>query len=183
MNERLQVYEDKMKKTMASLESDLATIRAGRANPNVLNKIMVDYYGTPTPIQQVGNVSVPEPRMILIQPWEKSRVKAIEKAIQTSELGINPTNDGSAIRLVFPELTEERRKELVKDVKKKGEGAKVAIRNIRRDGNDALKKLKGSEVSEDEIKDMEEELQKVTDKFVKKVDEAVEAKSKEVMTV
>ena len=183
MNERLQVYEDKMKKTMASLESDLATIRAGRANPNVLNKIMVDYYGTPTPIQQVGNVSVPEPRMILIQPWEKSMVKAIEKAIQTSELGINPTNDGSAIRLVFPELTEERRKELVKDVKKKGEGAKVAIRNIRRDGNDALKKLKGSEVSEDEIKDMEEELQKVTDKFVKKVDEAVEAKSKEVTTV
>ena len=183
MNERLQVYEDKMKKTMASLESDLATIRAGRANPNVLNKIMVDYYGTPTPIQQVGNVSVPEPRMILIQPWEKSMVKAIEKAIQTSELGINPTNDGSAIRLVFPELTEERRKELVKDVKKKGEGAKVAIRNIRRDGNDALKKLKGSEVSEDEIKDMEEELQKVTDKFVKKVDEAVEAKSNEVMTV
>lgn len=183
MNERLQVYEDKMKKTMASLESDLATIRAGRANPNVLNKIMVDYYGTPTPILQVGNVSVPEPRMILIQPWEKSMVKAIEKAIQTSELGINPTNDGSAIRLVFPELTEERRKELVKDVKKKGEGAKVAIRNIRRDGNDALKKLKGSEVSEDEIKDMEEELQKVTDKFVKKVDEAVEAKSKEVMTV
>ena len=183
MNDRLQVYEDKMKKTMASLESDLATIRAGRANPNVLNKIMVDYYGTPTPIQQVGNVSVPEPRMILIQPWEKSMVKAIEKAIQTSELGINPTNDGSAIRLVFPELTEERRKELVKDVKKKGEGAKVAIRNIRRDGNDALKKLKGSEVSEDEIKDMEEELQKVTDKFVKKVDEAVEAKSKEVMTV
>ena len=172
-----------MKKTMASLESDLATIRAGRANPNVLNKIMVEYYGTPTPIQQVGNVSVPEPRMILIQPWEKSMVKAIEKAIQTSELGINPTNDGSAIRLVFPELTEERRKELVKDVKKKGEGAKVAIRNIRRDGNDALKKLKGSEVSEDEIKDMEEELQKVTDKFVKKVDEAVEAKSKEVMTV
>ena len=153
MNERLQVYEDKMKKTMASLESDLATIRAGRANPNVLNKIMVDYYGTPTPIQQVGNVSVPEPRMILIQPWEKSMVKAIEKAIQTSELGINPTNDGSAIRLVFPELTEERRKELVKDVKKKGEGAKVAIRNIRRDGNDALKKLKGSEVSEDEIKE------------------------------
>ena len=168
MNERLQVYEDKMKKTMASLESDLATIRAGRANPNVLNKIMVDYYGTPTPIQQVGNVSVPEPRMILIQPWEKSMVKAIEKAIQTSELGINPTNDGSAIRLVFPELTEERRKELVKDVKKKGEGAKVAIRNIRRDGNDALKKLKGSEVSEDEIKDMEEELQKVRTSSSKK---------------
>lgn len=183
MNERLQVYEDKMKKTMASLESDLATIRAGRANPNVLNKIMVDYYGTPTPIQQVGNVSVPEPRMILIQPWEKSMVKAIEKAIQTSELGINPTNDGSAIRLVFPELTEERRKELVKDVKKKGEAAKVAIRNIRRDGIDSVKKLKGSDVSEDEMKDMEDDLQKLTDKYVKEVDKAVEAKSKEVMTV
>ena len=183
MNEKEAVYDTKMTKTINNLDSELATIRAGRANPHVLDKLAVDYYGAPTPIQQVGNVSVPEPRMILIQPWEKSMVKAIEKAIQTSELGINPTNDGSAIRLVFPELTEERRKELVKDVKKKGEGAKVAIRNIRRDGNDALKKLKGSEVSEDEIKDMEEELQKVTDKFVKKVDEAVEAKSKEVMTV
>ena len=183
MNEKLQTYEEKMKKTMANLDSELATIRAGRANPNVLNKIMVDYYGSPTPIQQVANVSVPEPRMIQIQPWEKSMVKVIEKAIQTSDLGINPANDGSSIRLVFPELTEERRKELVKDVKKKGEAAKVAIRNIRRDGNDAFKKLKGSDVSEDEIKDMEEELQKVTDKFVKKVDEAVEAKSKEVMTV
>ncbi|MFR3389390.1 MAG: ribosome recycling factor [[Clostridium] scindens] len=183
MNEKLQTYEEKMKKTMANLDSELATIRAGRANPNVLNKIMVDYYGSPTPIQQVANVSVPEPRMIQIQPWEKSMVKVIEKAIQTSDLGINPANDGSSIRLVFPELTEERRKELVKDVKKKGEGAKVAIRNIRRDGNDALKKLKGSEVSEDEIKDMEDELQKMTDKFVKEVDKAVEAKSKEVMTV
>ena len=183
MKAQLNAYEEKMKKTMANLEGELAAIRAGRANPNVLNKIMVDYYGTPTPIQQVGNVSVPEPRMIQIQPWEKSMVKQIEKAIQTSDLGINPTNDGSVIRLVFPELTEERRKELVKDVKKKGEAAKVAVRNIRRDGNDAFKKLKGSDVSEDEIKDMEEELQKVTDKFVKKVDEAVEAKSKEVMTV
>lgn len=183
MNEKLKAYEEKMTKTMGNLDGELGAIRAGRANPNVLNKIMVDYYGTPTPIQQVANVSVPEPRMIQIQPWEKSMVKVIEKAIMTSDLGINPTNDGTCIRLVFPELTEERRKELVKDVKKKGEGAKVAIRNIRRDGNDALKKLKGSEVSEDEIKDMEEELQKVTDKFVKKVDEAVEAKSKEVMTV
>ena len=133
MNEKLQTYEEKMKKTMANLDSELATIRAGRANPNVLNKIMVDYYGSPTPIQQVANVSVPEPRMIQIQPWEKSMVKVIEKAIQTSDLGINPANDGSSIRLVFPELTEERRKELVKDVKKKGEAAKVAIRNIRRD--------------------------------------------------
>ena len=158
-------------------------IRAGRANPNVLNKIMVDYYGTPTPIQQVGNVSVPEPRMIQIQPWEKAMVKQIEKAIQTSDLGINPTNDGSVIRLVFPELTEERRKELVKDVKKKGEAAKVAVRNIRRDGNDAFKKLKGSDVSEDEIKDMEDDLQKLTDKFIKEIDKAVEVKSKEVMTV
>ncbi len=183
MNERLQVYEDKMNKTMANLDGELGTIRAGRANPNVLNRIKVDYYGTPSPIQQVANVSVPEPRMIQIQPWEKTMLKVIEKAIQVSDLGINPTNDGSMIRLVFPELTEERRKELVKDVKKKGEAAKVAIRNIRRDGNDALKKLKGSEVSEDEIKDMETELQKLTDKFVKEVDKAVDSKSKEVMTV
>ena len=143
----------------------------------------MDYYGKPTPIQQVANVSVPEARLIQIQPWEKNMLKVIEKAIQVSDLGINPTNDGSMIRLVFPELTEERRKELVKDVKKKGEAAKVAIRNIRRDGNDALKKLKGSEVSEDEIKDMETDLQKLTDKFVKEVDKAVDSKSKEVMTV
>ena len=183
MNEKLQTYEGKMKKTMANLDSELATIRAGRANPNVLNKIMVDYYGSPTPIQQVANVSVPEPRMIQIQPWEKSMLKVIEKAILTSDLGINPANDGSSVRLVFPELTEERRKELVKDVRKKEEAAKVAIRNIRRDGNDAFKKLKGSDISEDEIKDMEDDLQKMTDKFVKEVDKAVEAKSKEVMTV
>ena len=183
MNERLQVYEDKMKKTMASLESDLATIRAGRANPNVLNKIMVDYYGTPTPIQQVANVSVPEARMIQIQPWEKSMLKAIEKAILTSDIGINPTNDGTSIRLVFPELTEDRRKELAKDVKKKGEEAKVAVRNIRRDGNVAFKKLKGTEISEDEIKDLEDELQKITDKYIAQVDKMVEAKSKEIMTV
>ena len=183
MNEKLKAYEEKMTKTMGNLDGELGAIRAGRANPNVLNKIMVDYYGTPTPIQQVANVSVPEPRMIQIQPWEKSMVKVIEKAIMTSDLGINPTNDGTCIRLVFPELTEERRKELVKDVKKKGEAAKVAIRNIRRDGNDALKKLKGSDVSEDEIKDMEDDLQKLTDKYVKEVDKAVEAKSKEVMTV
>ena len=183
MNEKLKAYEEKRTKTMGNLDGELGAIRAGRANPNVLNKIMVDYYGTPTPIQQVANVSVPEPRMIQIQPWEKSMVKVIEKAIMTSDLGINPTNDGTCIRLVFPELTEERRKELVKDVKKKGEAAKVAIRNIRRDGNDAFKKLKGSDVSEDEIKDMEDDLQKLTDKYVKEVDKAVEAKSKEVMTV
>lgn len=183
MNEKLQVYEGKMKKTLANLEDELGTIRAGRANPNVLNRIMVDYYGTPTPIQQVANVAVPEPRMIQIQPWEKTMLKVIEKAIQVSDLGINPTNDGSCIRLVFPELTEERRKDLVKDVKKKGEAAKVAVRNIRRDGNDAFKKLKGSDISEDEIKDMGEELQKVTDKFIKEIDKTVDAKSKEVMTV
>lgn len=183
MNEKLKAYEEKMTKTMGNLDGELGAIRAGRANPNVLNKIMVDYYGTPTPIQQVANVSVPEPRMIQIQPWEKSMVKVIEKAIMTSDLGINPTNDGTCIRLVFPELTEERRKELVKDVKKKGEAAKVAIRNIRRDGNDAFKKLKGSDVSEDEIKDMEDDLQKLTDKFIKEIDKAVEVKSKEVMTV
>ena len=183
MNEKLQVYESKMTKTMASLEGELGAIRAGRANPKVLDRIMVDYYGTPTPLQQVGNISVPEPRLIQIQPWEKKMIKEIEKAIQMSDLGINPTNDGSVIRLVFPELTEERRKELAKDVKKKGEAAKVAIRNIRRDGNDAFKKLKGSEVSEDEIKDLEEELQKITDKYIKDIDKAVEVKSKEVMTV
>ena len=183
MNERLKVFDEKMTKTMTNLDGELATIRAGRANPNVLNRIMVDYYGTPTPIQQVANVSVPEPRMIQIQPWDKSMIKAVVKAIQTSELGIYPNNDGSVIRLVFPELTEERRKELVKDVKKKGEAAKVALRNIRRDGNDSFKKLKGTEVSEDEIKDMEDELQKITDKYVKEVEKAVDVKSKEVMTV
>ena len=179
MNEKLKVYDTKMQKTMDSLDSEMGTIRAGRANPNVLNRIMVDYYGTPTPIQQVANVSVPEPRMIQIQPWEKSMLKVIEKAIMVSDLGINPTNDGTAVRLIFPELTEERRKELVKDVKKKGEAAKVAIRNIRRDGNDAFKKLKGSDVSEDEIKNLEDELQKMTDKYVKEIDSAVEVKSKE----
>lgn len=172
-----------MQKSIHSLEGELATIRAGRANPHVLDRIVVDYYGSPTPIQQVANVSVPEPRMIQIQPWEKSMIREIEKAIQVSDLGINPTNDGTCIRLIFPELTEERRKELAKDVKKKGEAAKVAVRNIRRDGNDVFKKLKGSEVSEDEIKDLEEELQKLTDKYIKEVDKAVEVKTKEVMTV
>lgn len=183
MDERIQKYEEKMKKTLASLESELATIRAGRANPHILDKITVDYYGSPTPIQQVANITVPEARMIQIQPWEKKMVREIEKAIMTSDLGINPTNDGTTVRLLFPELTEDRRKELVKDVKKKGEAAKVAIRNIRRDGIDSVKKLKGSDVSEDEMKDMEDDLQKLTDKYVKEVDKAVEAKSKEVMTV
>ena len=183
MNEQLKVYDDKMTKSINSLNSELATIRAGRANPHVLDKISVDYYGSPTPIQQVANVSVPEARMIQIQPWEKSLLKEIEKAILVSDIGINPTNDGTSIRLIFPELTEERRKELAKDVKKKGEGAKVAIRNIRRDGNDAFKKLKGSDISEDEIKNLEEQLQKLTDKYIKEIDVAVDVKTKEVMTV
>ncbi len=183
MNEKLTIYDEKMTKTLNNLNAELVTIRAGRANPHVLDKLSVNYYGAPTPIQQVANVSVPEARMIQIQPWEKSMLKEIEKAILTSDIGINPTNDGSAIRLVFPELTEERRKELVKDVKKKGEAAKVAVRNIRRDGNDALKKLKGTEISEDGIKDLEDELQKLTDKYIAQVDKAIEAKSKEVLTV
>ena len=183
MNERLKTFEEKMKKTIGNLDGELSAIRAGRANPNVLNKIVVDYYGTPTPIQQVANVSVPEARMIQIQPWESSLIKGIEKAILTSDLGLNPSNDGKVIRLVFPELTEERRKELVKDVKKKGEGAKVAVRNIRRDANDAYKKLAKQDVSEDEIKELEDKIQKSTDKYIKEVDAAVDAKSKEIMTV
>ena len=181
--EELKVYEDKMNKTLDVLLSDYGTIRAGRANPHVLDKIKVDYYGTPTPLQQVGNVSVPEARMIVIQPWEKSLLKPIEKAILTSELGINPTNDGNCIRLVFPEMTEERRKEVSKDVKKKGENAKVAIRNIRRDANDSFKKLAKEDVSEDEIKQLEDQAQKMTDKYIADVDRAVEAKTKEILTV
>ena len=183
MNEKLKIYDEKMQKTIHVLDTELASIRAGRANPNILNKLTVEYYGTPTPIQLVANISVPEARMIQIQPWEKKIIKDIEKAILMSDIGINPTNDGTVIRLVFPELTEERRKELVKDVKKKGEASKVAVRNIRRDGNDAFKKLKGTDVSEDEIQDLEDQIQKLTDKYIKEVDAAVDAKSKEVMTV
>ncbi|OUQ21694.1 ribosome recycling factor [Lachnoclostridium sp. An14] len=182
--EKLQVYEHKMNKSLETLQNEYASIRAGRANPHVLDKLKVDYYGTPTPIQQVGNISVPEARMIVIQPWEKSLLKGIEKAILTSDLGINPTNDGSVIRLVFPELTEERRKELAKDVKKKGEATKVAIRNVRRDANDAFKKMeKADEISEDDLKEAEEKIQKLTDKMIAEVDKAVEAKTKEIMTV
>ena len=183
MDARLQVYNEKMEKALAHLEGDYQTIRAGRANPHVLDKIKVDYYGTPTPLQQVGNISVPEPRMLQIAPWEKSLIKEIEKAIMMSDVGITPSNDGAVIRLVFPELTEERRKDLVKDVKKKGEDAKVAIRNIRRDGNDAFKKLGKEEVSEDEIKDLQDKLQKITDQFIKDIDAAIDSKSKEIMTV
>ncbi len=177
-------YEEKMTKTLESLDRDYNSIRAGRANPHVLDKIKVDYYGTPTPLQQVGNITIPEPRMICIQPWENSLIRPIEKAIQTSEIGINPTNDGKVVRLVFPELTEEHRKELVKDVKKKAESAKVAIRNIRRDANDALKKAeKANEITEDELKELQNKVQKSTDKFTKKVDEAMEKKSQEILTV
>ena len=184
MSEKNKVYEEKMTKTLANLERELQSVRAGRANQHVLDKITVDYYGSPTPIQSVANVQVPEARMIQIQPWEPKMVKTIVKAIQKSDLGINPSDDGRVIRLVFPELTEERRKQLVKDVKKMGENAKVACRNIRRDGNDAYKKMKKtSELSEDEIADAEDELQKITDKFIKKVDKAVEAKTKELMTI
>lgn len=183
MDQRLAVFDEKMGKTMNNLAEEFGGIRAGRANPHVLDKLRVDYYGTPTAIQQVANVSVPEPRMIQIQPWEASMVKEIEKAILTSDLGINPTNDGKTVRLLFPELTEERRKELAKDVKKKGENAKVAIRNIRRDANDSFKKLAKEDVSEDEIKQLEDQAQKMTDKYIADVDRAVEAKTREILTV
>lgn len=184
MKEVIKKCEEKMTKTCENLDGEFTNIRAGRANPNLLNRIMVEYYGTPTPMQQVGNISVPEPRIIQINPWEKSLLKAIEKAILASDLGITPTNDGTSIRLVFPELTEERRKELVKDIKKKGEAAKVAVRNVRRDANDTLKKMeKSTDITEDERKECEEKIQKMTDKYVAKIDKSVENKSKEIMTV
>ena len=184
MDERLKVDEEKMTKSYDAMIREFTAIRAGRANPHVLDKLKVDYYGTPTPIQQVGNISVPEPRMLQIQPWEKSLIKAIEKAIMTSDLGITPSNDGTVIRLVFPELTEERRKDLVKDIKKKGEAAKVAIRNIRRDANEVFKKQnKANEISEDDMKDLETKTQKMTDKYIADIDKAVDEKSKEIMTV
>ena len=184
MKEVIKKCEEKMTKTCENLDGEFSNIRAGRANPNLLNRIMVEYYGTPTPMQQVGNISVPEPRIIQINPWEKSLLKAIEKAILASDLGITPTNDGTSIRLVFPELTEERRKELVKDIKKKGEAAKVAVRNVRRDANDTLKKMeKSTDITEDERKEGEEKIQKMTDKYVAKIDRSVENKSKEIMTV
>ncbi|MCR5775567.1 MAG: ribosome recycling factor [Lachnospiraceae bacterium] len=184
MDERLNKFETKMQKSLDNLGSEYAAIRAGRANPHILDRIMVDYYGTPTPVAQVGNIAIPEARIITITPWDKSMIKEVIKAIETSDLGINPGNDGSCIRLVFPELTEERRKELSKDVKKKAEECKVAVRNIRRDGNDEIKKLtKTEDMSEDSVKDLQDQLQKLTDKYVKKVDEAAAAKEKEIMTV
>ena len=184
MEELLMTYEDNMEKSLDYLKEEYTTIRAGRANPHILDKVKVDYYGTPTPLQQVGNISVPEARMICIQPWDASLLKDIERAINASDLGLTPTNDGKLIRLVFPELTEDRRKELVKDVKKKGENAKVAIRNIRRDAIEAVKK-KGKEdgISEDEIKGYQDDVQKSTDAYVKKIDDAIDAKSQEIMTV
>ncbi|CCY58836.1 ribosome-recycling factor [Clostridium sp. CAG:632] len=180
----LEQYEEKMDKSLDSLLNEFASIRAGRANPHVLDKIRVDYYGQPTPLQQVANISVPEARTLMIQPWESSLIKEIEKAILCSDLGITPNNDGKSVRLNFPELTEDRRKEMAKDVKKKGENAKVAIRNVRRDANDAFKKQnKASEISEDELKDLEDKVQKLTDKYIDKVDKAVEEKTKEILTV
>ena len=184
MDERIKAYDVKMTKSYNNLLEEFGAIRAGRANPHILDKLKVDYYGTPTPLQQVGNVTVPEARVLMIQPWESKLIKDIEKAILASDIGITPTNDGKSIRLVFPELTEERRKELAKDVKKKGDAAKTAVRNIRRDGNDAFKKSnKAKEISEDEYAELQEKLQKITDKYVAMVDKAVETKTKEIMTV
>jgi ribosome recycling factor len=184
VEEKILMVEEKMEKSLNALREELATVRAGRANAKVLDRIRVDYYGTPSSIQQVANVSVPEPRLLQIQPWEKSLIKEIEKAINMSDIGINPTDDGRVIRLVFPELTEERCKELSKEVKKKGEAAKVAIRNIRRDANDTFKKMgKANEITEDDQKDAEEQIQKLTDKYIEKVDQEVETKTKEIMTI
>ena len=180
----ISTYESKMEKSLSNMKEEFMTIRAGRANPHVLDKIEVDYYGTPTPIQGVANVSVPEARIIQIAPWDAGLMKDIEKAIIASDIGLTPANDGKVIRLVFPELTEDRRKELAKDVKKRGEDTKVAIRNIRRDANDAVKKAsKANEISEDEGKDAEADIQKLTDRFIADVDKSVQTKTDEIMTV
>ena len=180
----LSQYESKMSKALENLASEYAAIRAGRANPHILDKLRVDYYGTPTPMQQVANITVPEARTLMIQPWESSLIKEIEKAIMCSDLGVTPNNDGKSVIINFPELTEDRRKDLAKDIKKKGEAAKVAIRNIRRDANDALKKMnKANEISEDELKTNEDKVQKLTDKYVADIDKAIDDKTKEIMTV
>ena len=182
--ENIKDIEGRMQKSVDNLKEEYVTIRAGRANPHILDRLRVDYYGTPTPIQQVANVSVPEARMIQIQPWEASLIKDIEKAILVSDLGLTPSNDGKTIRLVFPELTEDRRKELAKDIKKKGDNAKVAIRNIRRDANDAIKKEnKAGDISDDEAKNSEDEIQKITDKYIAMIDSAIDDKTKEILTV
>ena len=179
----LKQFERKMEKTLEVLASDFGAVRAGRANAQVLDRISVEYYGTPTPLRQLASVTVEDSRTLKINVFDRSMSPAVEKAIMASDLGLNPNNDGKVIRLVLPELTEERRKELVKDVKKKGEAAKVAVRNVRRDANDAFKKLTKQDVSEDEVKDLEDAVQKLTDKFIKKIDAAVEVKSKEILTV
>ncbi len=182
--ENIKDIEGRMQKSVDNLKEEYVTIRAGRANPHILDRLRVDYYGTPTPIQQVANVSVPEARMIQIQPWEASLIKDIEKAILVSDLGLTPNNDGKTIRLVFPELTEDRRKELAKDIKKKGDNSKVAIRNIRRDANDAIKKEnKAGDISDDEAKNSEDEIQKITDKYIAMIDSAIDDKTKEILTV
>ncbi|MBQ9314591.1 MAG: ribosome recycling factor [Clostridia bacterium] len=176
--------EEKMKKTINVLDEELASIRAGRANPKILDKIMVNYYGVPTPINQMANIMVPEARIIAIQPWDASQLKEIEKEIQKSDIGINPSNDGKVIRLVFPELTEERRKELVKEIKKIAEDTKVAIRNARRDGIEEFRaKEKNNEITEDDLRDSEEKIQKLTDKYISEIDSRADAKEKEVMSV
>ena len=182
MDNRLTPYVEKMGKTLSNLEEEFKTIRAGRANPAVLNKVRVDYYGSPVPISQVGNITVPEARILQIAPWEPNMIKEIIKAINIADIGINPNTDGKVIRLIFPELTEERRKDLNKEVRKKGEEAKVAVRNIRRDADKSFKKLK-DEISEDEVADLQDELQKETDKKVKEIDRMVEEKSKDILTV
>lgn len=176
--------KEKMNKCLDALERDYKAVRAGRATPAVLDRVTVDYYGSATPINQVAAISVPEPRMLMIQPWDASILKEIEKAINTSEIGINPNNDGKVIRLVFPPLTEERRKDLVKDISKRGEEAKVAIRNIRRDAMDDIKKLKkNNEITEDDLKDGEKKLQDITDDFVKQVEEMEKKKEKEILSI
>ena len=177
-------FEEKMIKSISVFEENLSEIRAGRANPAILNKIMIDYYGTPTPINQVAGISVPEARMIVIQPWDASVLKEIEKEILKSDIGINPNNDGKVIRLNFPELNEERRKEIVKDIRKMAEEAKVAIRSIRRDAIDEAKAMqKNSEISEDDLKVAEDKIQKLTDKYVEEIDKILDKKEKEVMSI
>lgn len=184
MYDELKKYEQKMHKTVEVLEGEFISIRAGRANPHVLDKVTVEYYGQPTPLNQVGNVTVPEPRVLMVQPWDASVLKEVERAILASDVGITPNNDGKALRLVFPELTEERRKDLTKDIKKYGEEAKVAIRNIRRDAIDHFKKAeKASDITEDDLKDLEKQTQDLTDRYVKDIDKHVENKTKEIMTV
>lgn len=176
--------KEKMEKCLDSLERDYKAVRAGRANPAVLDRITVDYYGCPTPLNQMAAISVPEPRMLMIQPWDASTLKEIEKAINTSEIGINPSNDGKVIRLAFPQLTEERRKELVKEISHRAEEAKVAIRNVRRDAIDSLKKLKkDNQITEDDLKDGEDELQKITDSYVKETDSMEKAKEHEILSI